>query len=901
MNFLPFAKRKDEPQSSSGVEVGTSERKPLLKSASRNLLSRLHSCTLARDIRETLNDLRSCADLSECIGPNDIRLLLDVSHNFENDEDIVSSVLRVLCIIMRGLDDSSEIRLSSAEKNRKRARLSEEIAEETPWILDNIKNGKRSTQENSVELLRYVVENDYNAVRSSFLSPQVCTMLVEIATKEKSKVQSDAVQLLLLLTTTDPELHVLFALENIFKMFFSFISQSGGADGPPEVAELLNIVRNIVRQNQDGQEVFVSCGCLSFIANFFNGVISQLQKEWRTNDEKMISKPIVGSESSTVNLLNCLQVTNTFLDGVDPAKLSERKKKFLEGGIFESIACLALCGAAVDDAVRIAALRTLGGLLMDSGENIEAFLNLDVISVINESHRLIIWSAMRGLLDNLLSESCDPSLLNATLNAFAGLLSVERCLKHVTVTLFKGVTTSKGGKGDLTECSQLFIEVILGDKASSTSKYYAAHLLRMIVSSPIGAEKVLSLPVGRDRVSPALRLPDAKGREVPFFEVYAAYTINTLRGGSRGLNSTTLSAYISVLFFWMETQKTGIAVEHIFNDHFFKALLQLATAEGSVHVRFWCGALAASMCFHVGEEKGLTYQREFDTQLGGTVFFNNILFDVNASTSQWGSPTSSVFACGHSLLYDEKFVAVLKRCVDQFKVKSRCNTTNASASHVIGENLANPERIFSKDDRDSLLTKIESLQEIIQHQQEQLQRKDQEIERLRVSLENAEMCKGEGVPDSAGSQCRDVNEASRIAEMEETIQILEQQLISKDEQRQELLDIIKVMESQVQTSCGPLQTLDEEVESLKKELDTVRQERDDALILVGKMAMECNEDLKMEPQDHQWGAAPIWESPQQKPVDNSYRSPFTAQLLPSSDLSSVLPPLAAGVEQPIWV
>lgn len=855
MNFLGFRRNKNivtgDNLSSNTDEKGNivSATNGQSRGKTKNLLNRLHSCTSARDIRETLNDLKKALDLPDVLESQDYQRLLAIVHNFSEDDDLIISVLKIFSSMTTFLEKPG---LPEGERNLRKKQFLSEIGEEAPLLLDILKNGTNEIQEHAVDVLQFLVSTDYSAVHKAFFSPQVCNMLVALACSKSSKVQYNCLQLVLQITATDTELQVLFGMEKTFESVFRYINDVGGSGGPREVADALNIVRNVLRDNDEVQQTFATSNVCRSLASFFESFISQLQNEWKSKGNKAVMENVLGTGDTSVNLITCLQIVNCFLiNENNKESFLTKQSGLVRSGVFEAVASIALSGGAVDDAVRIAALRTLADLLKNCAETVNTFLGLDVISVVSgESRGIIIWPAIRGLLENLLSEHSDPSLLDATIQVFSSLLSVQECFEGVTLSIFKGVVSGRSSKKDFKDCGHIFLNALLGANTSSDSKYYTAHLLRMLIDCPVGAKKLLSICISKD-IAINMSVPDAGGKkDFLFFDAFISYTISVLQRCS--IATTTLSAYIGVLLLLVEHQEG--AELFLSQQQRYMSLLQLATSEGSVHVKFWCGALAASLCVHSGKQHTEHLVEQFENHLGGSVFFDNIFFDVRASTKQWEQPSSSAFACGHSVLYDQKFVDMLKKSVNEYKPFSSSRkgflpSTSGISSLPVGDSssenthstvLPPSTSIINPQELEYLRAKVHQMENSTKELESSLQKKDFEVKCLMDQNHELQslIMELQGAPLQNQTELLDATRLSeptgRIEELTQTVHLLEQQLSAKDEERRQLLDTIRTMENQLRT----IGRATEEVEVLKNQLQNLSKERDDLLIILGKFASD---------------------------------------------------------------
>lgn len=863
MSFLGFRGRKNDTASSgqslsalSEAGQGGGGRNPP-KGKTYTILRRLEASTTPRDIRETLADLRKASDLREAIEINDFRILLAILHTFDED-DLVLQILKIFCLLVHPANEKLEQCPPGMERSLKRSPFIKELADAAPVLLDILKNNKAESQKCAASLLREIAEEDYSSIHKAFLSPSVCEMLTDLATCTSKEVQEECLQLLLFITSVDTELQVIFGQEKVFERLLSFMEKARHAEGTSVVSDVWTIVCNVLRGNEASQLSFVHAGYLRFVMPFFDSFTSLLRKEWKTTDEKRGVRS-ASSDELRRNLLSCLQLMSCILESGNDS-YSTIRDGIVKVGAFEAIASVALCGNAVDDLLRIAALRISAQLLLQCEKTVSNFVNLDVVTLRRSekpSERVIIWPATRALMENIALEVTDAALLDATLHVFASLFSVsENLIEKVVLLIFMGVSTnSKVKQGSVEETGQVFFDILFQSSASFSSKYYAAHLLRLLVSTSAGAKKFLSLSVScESKIAILVPIPGdslQKKDQVMISDLYITYAISMLHRSL--LSTTTLSAYIGVLFVLVPF-KEGVRA-FVWQRSRFDSLLRLAASEseGSVHVRFWCGALAALVCFHAEQEDSESLNKEFESHLGGVLFFRNTLFDVKASTGQWEAPAVSPFACGHPVLYDRLFVDLLQGSMKKYKESYGNEPKNNSTSsfdssreketqYGASVDARNPYSLISgsQSEKERLEVTVQSLQQAIDSQRIELEAKDLKIRELGLQTEELQgiiiqMQEQKTSPkaESHGGERISGNEDylnKDLQELQETINFLSEQNIQKEAENTQLILTIQSMDAQLRGSGG---ANFQEHEELRRQLERVFAERDIILSFLG--------------------------------------------------------------------
>lgn len=760
-------------------------------------VQQLLSCSRARDARELLADIQKL-DLTNVLEKDDFSALFSVLNRFKGDSDITVSILKAFCSVTSDVNGGCEYFFT-------------EVVNWVPELLDCLDTTNRAVQELCLILLNRSVENEYFRLCKFFLSPQLCVSLVTMATDTPSKVQETSLQLLLSLVSSGVELQPLLSRETILKKLVSFAV----AMNPSESA--LQILFHILYQNPEAQSICLSDEISVMIVRLFDPVVDGLKKGWKKKEH------VAPDFKVSVNaLLIALDIINCFFPSSDAG---DHHQDAMKSKVLEPVAVVALSGGAVEDSVRIAALRTLSRLLQNSTECVSTFLGLDVMCVsggLDSSRKIFIWPGVRSLMENLFLQSCDVSLLDATLSVFQALLSEKSCAKSVIASIFKG-THKRNREAEFKDSGEIFTDLLFGSASQLPCKYYAAHLLRLIVLSPDCAKQLWTVSLRYDdTLSKYNFLPqtDVK-KEMMFFDVLMNYTLLSLQGSQRGVDTASLAAYIGTLLVWLEDE--SVVIQVLAHPEWYKSLAKFASPGTSVHIRLWCGALLVTLYNNAPQShpsRPLVYE-QFKIHLGSAIFFTNILFDLNSVTDEWRSPPTSAFSCRHLVVYDERFVQLIDGCVAKF-FNNTDSDTNPSGSlphgeHVKATNSEETSRLRVKVEEQDLV--IASKNEMICDLQKELdtlrRRGDNPIEKVEFQLS--------AMMSSGTTPCE---------ELREILAALSQRGVIPDGKYQRLLIAVETMEhSPVNKRDG-----DElEVLRLRQKVSMVEQERDELLTVLGEL------------------------------------------------------------------
>ncbi|ORC92227.1 uncharacterized protein TM35_000044410 [Trypanosoma theileri] len=706
----------------------------------RTLILRIQSCTVAQDRRDALKELLSCTDLPYVMAAKEVSYLCNVLRNFPDDEEIVESSLAVLSSItdLAGYPSApSTYSVSEKEKRRIRDSFLHELISEVPLFLNHVNKGSFWSRFHSVQMLQRLEEYDSSAVHKLLLSSHGIGVLVDILNDNShgGALRNEGLVLFTAITATDTELQTLLAFDNAFETLFSVVKEEGGLDGGVIVSDCLTIVHNMLRNNKATQKLFREMGCARLLCSLIEAVpehvkssmknIVSQKKQGGTNDGDDAETgftPLSNVQSvvvlMAVSILSCiLREAEAHQEG------PTAQDALLQSGVLDPLASLALVGAAVDDAARVEAMRTLAVLLNGRRVGIEKFLQLQVVTLLRGEAPMQVeeWTALRALLHVLLRVE-DRVMQTAAAQTIFALLSVPACEGRVGSILLKGFAspssspsssttkasvTMVASKNILTpDCGSAISSAIFGSSGSTecSGKYYAALLLERLLCIPSAVEEI---DLSEQRESTTLPIPKQSTSPVTnnVFIAYVQYVTKCFRGqGEMDLN--TLSACFRALLRWIMSSRKA-ALLFLSNIGCYKTLLQRSGQDnGPVHVRFWAAVLCAALCVTVTKEKlsvtsdvavpeeqMKTEKRSksemddgtssvssssssalgrrqllelFLNYLGGPAIFDSLLFDVKASSPVWSDPPKNAFLKPTPVLYDENIKTMILGIIKDF-------------------------------------------------------------------------------------------------------------------------------------------------------------------------------------------------------------------------------------------
>ncbi|KAA8651742.1 putative intracellular protein transport protein (UsoA) [Aspergillus tanneri] len=230
------------------------------------LSARLQSATLLEDRRAAIQGLRSFAKLYPAsVASGALRPLISCLRNDREDVDTIKAVLETLLMLFSPDENSPE--------------ASDEIA---LWLSDEF----TQRQDNITALLDLLDTRDfYSRLYSLQLMFQIssarpertqeCILtaplgiprLVSVLGDAREPVRNEALLLLIALTPASEEFQKLVAFENAFELIFSLIETEGALTHGLEVVEdCLSLLANLLRLNISNQSYFRETGCVKRLA-----------------------------------------------------------------------------------------------------------------------------------------------------------------------------------------------------------------------------------------------------------------------------------------------------------------------------------------------------------------------------------------------------------------------------------------------------------------------------------------------------------------------------------------------------------------------------------------------------------------------------------------------------------
>ncbi|EKM53779.1 uncharacterized protein PHACADRAFT_98431 [Phanerochaete carnosa HHB-10118-sp] len=220
------------------------------------LSDRLSPATLLADRRAAVLSLKGLSrDWRVEIGERALPGLLEVLQNdAEVDADIGKAVLETLSILCEVHEDAPAQAKELSFKHTDKVLENDAAIHKLFALLADQSFYLR------LAILQYLVillQNRRQVVQSSFLkAPVGPTTVIAVLDEKREIIRTEALTMLQLLLSQNPDIQKILAFEGAFEKFFSIVNQEGGIEGGVSVRDALTCVDTLLRYNTSNQSYF---------------------------------------------------------------------------------------------------------------------------------------------------------------------------------------------------------------------------------------------------------------------------------------------------------------------------------------------------------------------------------------------------------------------------------------------------------------------------------------------------------------------------------------------------------------------------------------------------------------------------------------------------------------------
>lgn len=278
------------------------------------LCDRVENATLIGDRRSAVLGLKAFSrEYREAVIASGLKPLLNTLKHDYIDESSVKAILETLLILfIRGDGDNDLTRGWISQQSRLQngkypsplvmKQEKQQVDQFSLWIADAITQsdelvhlvirlldtGNFHIRLYTIQLLEAVVSARPARSRNAITSlPTGISTLVSLLDDIHEPVRDEAILLLMAVVNDSSHVQILVAFENIFERLFSIISEEGGLRGSLVVNDCLSLINNILKYNTSNQTLFLETGNLPKLAQILNEPL--LEESFFWNEQRIVN------------------------------------------------------------------------------------------------------------------------------------------------------------------------------------------------------------------------------------------------------------------------------------------------------------------------------------------------------------------------------------------------------------------------------------------------------------------------------------------------------------------------------------------------------------------------------------------------------------------------------------
>lgn len=278
------------------------------------LCDRVENATLIGDRRSAVLGLKAFSrEYREAVIASGLKPLLNTLKHDYIDESSVKAILETLLILfIRGDGDNDLTRGWISQQSRLQngkypsplvmKQEKQQVDQFSLWIADAITQsdelvhlvirlldtGNFHIRLYTIQLLEAVVSARPTRSRNAITSlPTGISTLVSLLDDIHEPVRDEAILLLMAVVNDSSHVQALVAFENIFERLFSIISEEGGLRGSLVVNDCLSLINNILKYNTSNQTLFLETGNLPKLAHILNEPL--LEESFFWNEQRVVN------------------------------------------------------------------------------------------------------------------------------------------------------------------------------------------------------------------------------------------------------------------------------------------------------------------------------------------------------------------------------------------------------------------------------------------------------------------------------------------------------------------------------------------------------------------------------------------------------------------------------------
>ncbi|CAG2164249.1 unnamed protein product [Oppiella nova] len=360
-----------------GTNADTSQ--PSVAETVEKLVERVESSTLLEDRRDACRALKSLSKTYRLeVGAQAMDALTYVLQNDSSDTEIMSYAIDTLNYVISGpMDDMTETPVnpsttgasggdqSSPDLGVQFTEIFIKRKENVALLLELLAENDFKVRYPSVKLLIGLLRNKLRDCQDCILAyPRGVALLMDLLVDSREVIRNDALLLLVHLTRSNANIQKIVAFENAFDKLLEIVADEGYSDGGVVVEDCLIVLQNLLKLNSSNQNFFKEGSYIQRLLPFLD-----------------IPNATVWSAQKATNLLFMLQVIRTLVSPNNPLQVTTSCQKVMQqSGLLEKL-CLILMASGIPADILTETINAVSEVIRGNHHNQEYFSTVNAPTV----------------------------------------------------------------------------------------------------------------------------------------------------------------------------------------------------------------------------------------------------------------------------------------------------------------------------------------------------------------------------------------------------------------------------------------------------------------------------------------------------------------------------------------
>ncbi|XP_054155368.1 general vesicular transport factor p115-like [Oppia nitens] len=346
---------------------------PTVAETVERLVERVESSTLLEDRRDACRALKSLSKTYRLeVGAQAMDALTNVLQNDSTDTEIMSYAIDTLNYVISGSMDDIQDNTVNASSGDSSPDLGVQFTEifikrkqNVSLLLELLAEYDFKVRWPTVKLLIGLLKNKLRDCQDCILAyPMGVSRLMDLLADSREVIRNDALLLLVHLTRSNANIQKIVAFENAFDKLLEIVAQEGYSDGGVVVEDCLIVLQNLLKLNSSNQNFFKEGSYIQRLLPFLD-----------------IPNASVWSAQKATNLLFMLRVMRTLVSPNNPLQVTTSCQKVMQQrGLLEKL-CFILMASGIPADILTETINAVSEVIRGNHTNQEYFSTVNAPTV----------------------------------------------------------------------------------------------------------------------------------------------------------------------------------------------------------------------------------------------------------------------------------------------------------------------------------------------------------------------------------------------------------------------------------------------------------------------------------------------------------------------------------------